>query len=350
MADDQEKTEEPTGKKIADARKDGNVPKSQDTTAIFGIFVIFLGLLILFPYISERTEKLVIYFFSLQGQAVDIELAYHVAITMILEFLMIALPLALVAAFAGVIGTIAQIGFLFTTKPLVPDLKKLDFIKGLKNLVAPKKILDGFIMTLKSLTAMGIGFVFFWFFTTELPTVAMFSLNDQLTWMRDKAIILFLVMLFILFIYAMIDLVLKRVQYTKSLRMSKQEVKDEMKNMEGDPRIKAKIRQIQMQAVQKRMMANIPEADVVITNPTHYAVAIKYEEGKHHAPVVIAKGKDNLALKIKEVAREHGIHIVQNPPLARSLYAEVEIDRPIPEALFAAVAEVLAYVYKMNKH
>ena len=131
--------------------------------------------------------------------------------------------------------------------------------------------------------------------------------------------------------------------------MSKQEIKDEMKNMEGDPLIKSKIRQIQMQASRKRMMAEVPNADVIITNPTHYAVAIKYDEQKSHAPIVIAKGVDNIALQIKKIARENSVHIVQNPPLARSLYAEVDIDKPIPEALFGAVAEVLAYVYKMNR-
>jgi len=143
--------------------------------------------------------------------------------------------------------------------------------------------------------------------------------------------------------------VIVRKQYFDKLKMSKQEVKDEMKNMEGDPHIKQKIRQIQMQAAKKRMMAEVPQADVVITNPTHYAVAIQYDETKHRAPVVVAKGKDNVAVQIKKIARENNVHIVQNPPLARSLYKDVDIDRPIPELLFAAVAEVLAYVYKMDK-
>jgi len=131
--------------------------------------------------------------------------------------------------------------------------------------------------------------------------------------------------------------------------MSKQEVKDEMKNMDGDPMVKAKIRQIQMQMSRKRMMSEVPTADVVITNPTHYAVAIRYKEGKDMAPIVVAKGMNQIALNIKKIARENGVHVVQNPPLARSLYAEVDLEAPIPEALFQAVAEVLAYVYKMDK-
>ncbi len=349
MADDQEKTEEPTPKKIEDARKDGNVPKSQDTAGIFTIFMVILGFLMLFSFIAERTENLVKYYFSLQGTSLDQDTLISIALITFKEFLIITIPLAIVAAVAGILGNVAQIGFLFTTKPLIPDLTKLDPIKGMKNLFSLKKLLEGMMMTLKSMTAMGLGFFFFFMFIKELPTVALFGLHDQLNWVGDKAIVLALIMLSVLFVYAMIDLVIKRKQYFDKLKMSKQEIKDEMKNMEGDPHIKAKIRQIQMQAAQKRMMAEVPNADVVITNPTHYAVAIKYDETKNYAPLVIAKGKDNLAVQIKKIARENGVHIVQNPPLARSLYAEVDIDKPIPESLFAAVAEVLAYVYKMNK-
>jgi len=231
----------------------------------------------------------------------------------------------------------------------MPDFKKIDPIKGTKNLFSLKKMIEGVKVTFKSFTTLGVGFVFFFLFIVELPTVALFGLIDQLEWLRDKAIIIAFVMLLIIFVFAMIDIVIVRKQYFDGLKMSKQEIKDEMKNMDGDPLIKSKIRQIQMQAARKRMMSEVPEADVVITNPTHYAVAIKYDESKSHAPVVVAKGMDNIAQVIKKIARENGVHIVQNPPLARSLYAEVEVDASIPESLFAAVAEVLAYVYKMNR-
>ena len=349
MADDQEKTEEPTSKKIEDARNEGNVPKSQDAAAILTLFSAILGLLMLFAFMAERMERLIYYYFSLQGQPLDKETLMAIALVSFKEFLIITLPLALIVAIAGVISNVSMIGFLFTTKPLVPDLKKLDPIKGLKNIFSLKKVLDGLMMTLKSLTAMGIGFIFFGMFIQELPTVALFSFGDQLQWAGGKALILALVMLLVLFIFALADLIIKRKQYFDGLKMSKQEIKDEHKNMEGDPHIKAKIRQIQMQASRKRMMASVPEADVVITNPTHYAVALQYDEKKHNVPIVVAKGKDNIALQIKKIARENNIHIVQNPPLARSLYADVDVDKPIPEALFSAVAEVLAYVYKMNK-
>ena len=349
MADDQEKTEEPTPKKIEDARKEGNVPKSQDTSGVITLFVAILATLMLFPYMAKHMLLLFQYYFSLIGMPLDKLFMVEIAIVTIREFLLIIMPLAISVAISGVIAALAQFGFLFTTKAIMPDFKKIDPIKGTKNLFSMKKLIEGVKITFKSFTTLGVGFVFFFYFIVELPTVALFGLADQLEWLKDKMIIIAFVMLLIIFVFAMIDIIIVRKQYFDGLKMSKQEVKDEMKNMEGDPLVKSKIRQIQMQASRKRMMAEVPNADVIITNPTHYAVAIKYDEQKSHAPLVIAKGMDNIALQIKKIARENSVHIVQNPPLARSLYAEVDVDKPIPEALFGAVAEVLAYVYKMNR-
>jgi flagellar biosynthetic protein FlhB len=289
------------------------------------------------------------YYFSLIGMTVDRELMIDILIVTAKEFLLIVMPLSVAVAVAGIVAAFAQFGFLFTTKAIMPDFKKIDPIKGTKNLFSMKKVVDGIKITFKSFTTLGVGFIFFFLFIVELPTVALFGLGDQMLWLRDKAIVIAFVMLLIIFIFAIIDVIIVRKQYFDGLKMSKQEIKDEMKNMDGDPLIKAKIRQIQMQASRKRMMAAVPTADVVITNPTHYAVAIKYDEQKSHAPIVVAKGMDNIAQQIKKIARENGVHVVQNPPLARSLYAQVDLDKPIPNELFAAVAEVLAYVYKMNR-
>ncbi|MDD2780234.1 flagellar biosynthesis protein FlhB [Sulfuricurvum sp.] len=349
MADDTEKTEEPTSKKLSDARIDGNVPKSQDVAGVVVLFVAILSLIMMFTFIADRMLGLTRYYFSILNEPVTREGMMDLAFVTFKETLVMTVPFALIIAIAGVAGNVSQFGFNFTTKPLVPNFSKLNPIKGLANLFTLQKALESLKITFKSFTALGIGLIFFWYFIEELPTVALFTLQDQMGWLRDKAIILASVMLVIIFIYAIIDLFLTRKNYFDKLKMSKQEVKDEMKNMEGDPHIKAKIRQIQFQAARKRMMSSVPTADVVITNPTHYAVAIVYDETKHNAPVVVAKGVDNVAIQIKKIARENGVHIVQNPPLARSLYAEVEIDRAIPDMLFAAVAEVLAYVYKMGK-
>ena len=349
MADDAEKTEEPTPKKIEDARKEGNVPKSQDASGVITLFVALLAFLMLFPYMTSHMFALFKYYFSLLGSHLDKALMIDIAIVTAKEFLVIIMPLAISVAVAGVVAAIAQFGFLFTTKAIVPDFKKIDPIKGTKNLFSMKKIIEGVKVTFKSFTTLGVGFLFFFIFILELPTVALFGLGDQLDWLQDKILIIAFVMLLIIFIFAIIDIVIVRKQYFDGLKMSKQEIKDEMKNMDGDPLIKAKIRQKQMEMSQNRMMSEVPNADVVITNPTHYAVAIKYDEEKSHAPVVVAKGMDNIAQQIKKIARENSVHVVQNPPLARSLYAQVDVEKPIPSELFAAVAEVLAYVYKMNK-
>jgi flagellar biosynthetic protein FlhB len=156
-------------------------------------------------------------------------------------------------------------------------------------------------------------------------------------------------MIGVFIVFAAIDFAFQKYSYKKSLKMSKQEIKDEMKNSEGNPEIKAKIRQIQMKMAQQRMMGEVPKADVVVTNPTHYAVAIRYNKAEDRAPKVIAKGVDHLAQKIKEIARENDVMIVENKPLARQLYAEVEIEQEIPEKLYKAVIEVLVYVYKTKQ-
>ncbi|MDY4830827.1 MAG: EscU/YscU/HrcU family type III secretion system export apparatus switch protein, partial [Campylobacter sp.] len=183
----------------------------------------------------------------------------------------------------------------------------------------------------------------------ELPHTVFFTMFDQLLWLKEKIMILAAVMLFVFLIIAIIDLFITRYNYFNDLKMSKQEVKDEYKQMDGDPQVKGRIRQLQREAAKKRMMQNIPAADVIITNPTHYAVALRYDKEKEDAPVVLAKGIDFLALQIKKIGLENGVEIVENPPLARELYRLCDIDRQIPSELFKAVAEVLSFVYTTNK-
>ncbi|WP_455756596.1 flagellar biosynthesis protein FlhB [Sulfurimonas sp.] len=347
MADDAEKTEEPTPKKIEDARKKGNVPKSQDASGVVTLFVAILAVLMLFPYMAKHMLILFQYYFSLVGTELDKEYMIGLAIVTVREFLLIVMPLAIAVAVAGVVAALSQFGFLFSLEAIEVKFDKLDPIKGFGNLFSMKKLIEGAKVTFKAFTTLGVGFWFFFLFITELPTVALFGLDDQLDWLQEKMLIIASVMLFIIFVYAIADIIIVRKQYFDGLKMSKQEIKDEMKNMDGDPQIKAKIKQKQMEMSRKRMMAEVPNADVVITNPTHYAVALKYDDSKN-APIVVAKGMDLVAQQIKKIARENKVHIVQNPPLARSLYAEVELERAIPESLFTAVAEILAYVYKMN--
>lgn len=348
MADDQEKTEEPSSKKIEDARKEGNVPKSQDTNSFITLvvaFAVFLGML---SFIKSRISYLYMYFNSLIGEEINKEIVLQINIIMFREVIFMVIPLALSVAIAGMLAGFMQIGFLFTTKPLVPDLSKLDPIKGLKNLFSIKKLIETIKIIVKVSLVLWICYFFLISFTKELPSVIYFSIFDQIDWLKEKALILVAVMLLLFFGLAFFDLMFVRYNYFKDLRMSKQELKDEYKQMEGDPVIKAKIRQIQMQMTRKRMMQEIPQADVVITNPTHYAVAIRYNQDKESAPKVLAKGTDFLALKIKEIAMNYNIQIVENAPLARELYKKCNLGDTIPENLYKAVAEVLAFVYKSS--
>ncbi len=350
MADDKEsRTEEPTGKRIADARAEGNVPKSNDTAAWISMLVAIPTVIFLFGFAAENVQRLYHFYASLIGRELTKQVLIEITIVTMKYVTLAAMPIIATIMVAGIIANVAQFGFNFTTKPLAFKLDKLNPINGLKNLISIAKIVEGLKMTVKSFAAFGVGYYYFLGYVKELPTVSLFSLGAQISWLVDKAIQIALIMLGVFFIFAAIDLFWTRYQYFKNLKMTKQEVKDEFKNQEGNPEVKSKIRSIQFQMHKKRMMAAIPTASVVVTNPTHYAVAIKYKaEDGDRAPKVVASGVDNVAFKIKEIALEHNIPIVENPPLARELYKKVKPDEFIPDTLYQAVAEVLVFVMRLN--
>lgn len=348
MADDQEKTEEASSKKIEDARNDGNVPKSQDTSAFITLVVALAVFLAMLTWIESRAVYLYYYYHSLIGVEITKEVTLQLSIISFREIIFMVIPLALAVSIAGVLANVLQTGLIFTTKPLIPDFSKIDPMKGLANLFSMKKLVETLKIIIKVGMILWVCYYFLLSFTKELPTVIAFPLYEQMGWLKHKMIILISVILILFLVLALADLLFVRFSYFKSLRMSKQEMKDEYKQMEGDPKIKAKIRQIQMQMTKKRMMQEIPQADVVITNPTHYAIAIRYNQEKEAAPKVIAKGTDFVALRIKEIAMNYNIQIVENPPLARELYKKCNLGDIIPENLYKAVAEVLAFVYKSS--
>ncbi len=349
MADDQEKTEEPTSKKIEDARKEGNVPKSQDTSSFVTLVVAIFVFLALFPFMQKHLIGLYHYYQSFIGVEFTKNMVLEISIITFREILLVVMPLAVAVAISGLLAGVLQFGFLFSSKPLVPDLKKIDPIKGLKNLFSIKKLIETIKVVLKVSLVLLLAYYFLKSFAKEMPSVVYLPIFEQLSWLKEKAMILGAVMLILFFFLALFDLFFVRYNYFKDLRMSKQEIKDEFKQMEGDPQIKARIRKIQMEMTKKRMMQEVPNADVIITNPTHFAVALRYDKEKDNAPVVLAKGMDHLALKIREIARKYEIQIVENPPLARELYKKCEINDKIPDTLYKAVAEVLAFVYKAGK-
>ena len=349
MADDLEKTEEPTSKKLEDARKEGNVPKSMEFSGFIVLFISALIIIFYLKYVSIDLEKYFAFITSLIGRELTKNLIYQIVIKSFFYFIIILAPVMFTIMIAGVLANVFQTGFLFTVKPIIPKFEKINPIKGFKKIFSAKTIIEAVKMILKVAVAFGVGYYLFLNFLNEIPKLALMSVFEQIRWFSQKAVILIFSMMAVFLVFALIDFIYQRYSYKKSLRMSKQEIKDEFKQTEGSPEIKAKIRQLQREMSKKRMIAEVPKADVVITNPTHYAVAIRYDKEKEDAPRVIAKGVDNLAIKIKEIAREAGVMIVENPPLARELYKIVDIEEIIPPKLYQAVAEILAFVYKAKK-
>lgn len=346
--EDQEKTEEPTSKKIEDARREGNVPKSQDISAVVTLVVAILVTIFLMGFLGERITNLYRYYQSFIGSEFDLRVIQAIMVKSIFEVLIMLAPIVLSIMIAGVLGNIMQFGFIFTTKPIMPNLGKINPLKGLKNLLSLKKLVEALKIIFKVGIVFTIAFIVLLQFMKELPRTELFNIASQMIWLRDKALILAAIVIIAFIIIAVLDIFLVRFQYFKSLRMSKQEIKDEFKQMEGDPQVKARIRRLQMEAVRRRMVQDVAGADVVITNPTHYAVAIRYDTSKEQAPRVVAKGVDFLALRIKKVAYENNIVVYENPPLARELYKVCEVNDIIPRELFKAVAEVLGFVYNSN--
>ncbi|ARE80231.1 flagellar biosynthesis protein FlhB [Campylobacter helveticus] len=347
--EDQEKTEEPTSKKIEDARQEGNVPKSQDASAVVTLIVAITLILFLMGFMGERIANLYRYYQSFIGVEFDLRIIQAIMMKSIFEVLIILAPIVLSIMVAGVVGNIMQFGFIFTTKPIMPNLSKINPLKGLKNLFSLKKLIESVKIILKVSVVFTIAFIVLLQFVKELPKVELYNLTAQMIWLRDKALILAAIVIIAFIVIAVLDVFLVRFQYFQGLRMSKQEIKDEYKQMEGDPQVKGRIRRLQMEAARRRMVQDVAGADVVITNPTHYAVALRYDTTKENAPRVVAKGVDFLALRIKEMAYKHNVIVYENPPLARQLYRDCDIDQMIPRELFKAVSEVFKFVYQANK-
>lgn len=345
---DEEKTEAPSARKIEKAREEGNVLKSPDVNAFLGLAVGLVLIFLCFNFWVDGISNIFFQIYNLFNQDLTRSDAISITISLTFQILYLLAPIFGALVLTGIVANISQSGFLLTTKAIQPKLQKLNFITGIKNIISLKKLLDGFLITFKVMTAFIIAFFVFLGFMKELTTVSLFPIGDQMIWLKDKALILIAILLAFFLVMAITDYLIKRYQYFKSLRMSKQEVKDEFKNQEGDQQIKGKIRSLMFQAAKKRMMQNIPSADVVVTNPTHYAVALRYDSTKERAPRVLAKGVDFLAQRIKDIAKEHEIPIIENPPLARALYKDVDIDKEIPETLYQAMVEVLIKVQQIN--
>lgn len=350
-----EKTEEPTSKKKEDTRKEGKVAKSKEMSS--GVQLIALFVILKF-WVGHMGVNFMDLFDEIYGKIPDyttywggriVSSDYRILFNgVFVELLMQLLPFFLVGVAVSVLVNMLQFKFQITTKPLQPKFSKLNPISGMKKLFSKEKIMELLKSIAKIILIMAIVYTTIKNDWVYLIKFYQMPLNQAIELIGNVVINMGLRISLVFMIIAFVDLLYERWKFKEDIKMTKQEVKDEYKNAEGDPQIKGKIRQKMREASQRRMMQDVPKADVVITNPTHFAVAIRYDANEGSAPKVLAKGADFLAQRIKEIARENNVEIVENKPLARMLYANVDVGQEVPPELYQSVAEVLALVYKMQ--
>ncbi|WP_433749776.1 flagellar biosynthesis protein FlhB [Falsibacillus pallidus] len=344
-----EKTEKATPKKREDAKKKGQTAKSQDVSTSVIMLAVFSFLLFGSSYIAKNVYHLFTHSFQTYMLMDLTESNIKVVMLEVLKETAFLLgPVMLVALLAGLAANYAQVGIMFTSEPLMPKLEKLDPIKGFKRIFSLRAIVELFKSILKISFVGAVTFFVLWSKIDVVLGLSFKSTGDIAKTMGSLAIQMGIAASIALLFLSILDYLYQKYDFEKSIRMSKQDIKDEHKNTEGDPLIKSKIKQRQREMAMRRMMQEVPQADVVITNPTHYAIALKYDDSKMDAPYVIAKGVDFMAQKIKLIAKENEVIAVENRPLARALYDQAEIGQAVPEDFFKAVAEILAYVYRIK--
>lgn len=350
-AEDEGRTEEPSEYKIKKAREEGRVAKSQELVGALGLLLPAATLLMLAPSMGRTLKEMIVFYFSQVSHPDVLGNGSLLAGAFFSYFIKLALPIALVAVVSAIASNVLQVGFLFTLKPLKPDFSKilprfgqyfkrtLFSIEGLYNL--GKTVVKIAIIAFASyLSIKGEIDHLMALFTSPFWT--------SVKYVASIAIRLVLEVAVLLLVLSVPDYLFQRRRYMESLKMTKEEVKEERKMQEGDPLVKSRLRQRMQELLSKNMAANVPRADVVIANPTHFAVALEWEREKMLAPVVTAKGQDEVALRIRKIAEEAGVPVVENRPLARALYADVEIGDAIPDKYYQAIAAVLAHVYSAN--
>jgi len=347
----EEKTEKPTPKKREEVRKKGEVAKSRELPSVavllFGLFSIG----IFGTYASSRIQDIMKNMFSNPSLS---DLTIHGCMSfvqdMTVSFILIVGPLLAAVFIAAVLSNVMQVGFMLSGELIQPKFSKLNPIKGLARLFSMQSLAELIKSLLKIII---VGVTAYLTISKEMENVSLLGgleLGSIFYYILATFFKIILKCSLAMAVLAAVDYGFQRWEFEKKIRMTKQEIKDEYKKSEGDPLIKSRIKRIQMEMARKRMMQDVPQADVVITNPTHFAVAIKYDSTKMNAPKVTAKGAGKIAERIKSLAREHGVPVVENKELARNLHKLVEIGQAIPADLYQSVAEVLAYIYKLKRN
>jgi flagellar biosynthetic protein FlhB len=347
-ADDDQKTEEPSQRRLDESREKGQFASSREVNHLFMLLGGTILIVMLAPSLVTRIAATIVKFLDHPDQIADAGRFGAVLSATAVEIgSTLVLPFAMFAAFALLSGLI-QHGVSFSVEPLIPKLEKISPGKGFKRLFSTQSLAE-FVKGLIKLTLVGaVGLYVLWPEFGRLDQFAVFPPGALMRHIGGVAGHLMIATLSVVAGLAVLDMLYQRFKHMQGLRMSRQELRDEMKQTDGDPHIKGRLRQLRMERARKRMMASVPEATVVVTNPTHYAVALKYVRDEMDAPIVVAKGQDFIALKIREIATANGVPIVENPPLARALYATCEIDQTIKQDHFKAVAEIIGYVLRLK--
>ncbi len=347
-----EKTEEPTAKKLTDARKKGQAAKSKEITTASSLLLFFITIKIFLGFVGERFLTSYYYLYSGITKYTDNEFTLQIACSLmgsVFQLIIITLIPFLAISFVTVfVSELVQVKWQISFEPMKPNFNKFNPVSGMKRIFSKDKIVDLLISLVKIAVLTYIVYDFLkdrWAMVLNMYSYTLFQAIELI---GNTVIDIGIRISVIFFIVAFADWRYRKWKFHEDMKMTKQEVKDEFKNAEGDPKIKSQQRARMQQASQRRMMNSLPQADVVITNPTHLAVAILYDKTKYEAPIVVAKGADFLAAKIKDVANENDIEIVENKPLARMLYHNVDVGAQIPPELYQMVAEILAYVYNIK--
>ena len=352
MAEDNkdQKTEEPTSKRVTDTEKKGNFAHSREINSSFILLAALLGFMILGEqstrHVMGSWTEMLAESWALQLTPEEI---YKVTVNSMKAYLNIAAPFLVLIMLAGLMSNIIQIGGLhFSSHPLMPKFSKLSPLKGFGRIFSKNSVMELF----KSLFKVGIISVISYYVMKshwqEIPPLMGFGVGQILSFMGFVALEIIYNVLLVMIFLSLLDFAFQKFTYMENLRMTKQEIKEESKETDGNPQIKQRIRTVQMEMARKRMMSAVPEADVIVTNPTHISIAIKYDTLNYAAPVVVAKGVGPIAMRIREIAKENNIPLVEDKPLARTLNKTVQVGQVIPASLYKAVAEILAYVYKLK--
>lgn len=344
----QEKTEEATPRKLEKSREDGQAARSRELNTVAIVTFGALALIIAAPDMAERLMNVTRLFFTEAG-AIDTPIAKHLSGAM-WSALYTFLPLGVVLYVAGLVSSVSLGGFVLSAKVLRFKGERLSLIKGFGRIFSVKSLMELAKSIAKFVLISGVAIGVLTALLGELMALGALPIETAIIAGVRYVGIAFLIIGCVLLLVAAIDVPFQIAQHKKQLKMTRQEVKDEMKNSEGKPEVKARIRQLQMQFSQRKMLDAVPDADVIITNPEHYSVAIRYKPGQTGAPVLLAKGVDHMALKIREVGLHHDVPLVAVPPLARAIYFSTDVEQEIPEGLYMAVAQVLAFIYQMEQH